>query len=306
MGQSLNGNAASPTYTTSNVSEAPVKHGQICTNGLGCATGGDRSLGDFLQVTIDRQGAALVSYVFDTSADTSAGENAGPEVISRQLSGPSLLSSVRSVTQDGGPGTPQGSVTDPTGDDFYSANGSRAAAGADLDLTGASLANGPNKTLVATIHVHSLSTLGVSPTIGGPDASWMMRWTMVTPGQTGNGDIFYAGMDNNAGAGGSGTPSFFAGNTASIPPPNPEEHAKYLTYPQMNVLSSTQASYNAQTGVITMHIPLSDVGNPTAGTVLYSVTAFTATSPTPQSSTTLFNLTDATTPFDLTVSSVKK
>jgi hypothetical protein len=50
-----------------------------------------------------------------------------------------------------------------------------------------------------------------------------------------------------------------------------------------------------------MQIPLSDVGSPPAGTVLYSVTAFSATSPTPQSSTNLFNLTDATTPFDLTV-----
>ncbi len=109
----------------------------------------------------------------------------------------------------------------------------------------------------------------------------MIRWTMVTPGQTGNGDIYYAGMDNNAGAGGSSTPSFFDGNTASVPPPNPEEHAKYLTYPQTNVLNSAQASLNAKTGVITMHIPLSDVGNPTAGSVLYSVTAFSATAPTP-------------------------
>ncbi len=33
-----------------------VKHGQICTNGIGCATGGDRSLGDFLQVTTDAPG----------------------------------------------------------------------------------------------------------------------------------------------------------------------------------------------------------------------------------------------------------
>lgn len=158
----------------------------------------------------------------------------------------------------------------------------------------------------ATIHVKSLSSLAVSPTIGGPDASWMVRWTMVTPGQTGNGDIFYAGMDNNAGAGGSGTPTFFDGNTASVPPPNPEEHAKYLTYPQTNVLSSSTASYNAKTGVSTMHIPLADVGSSPAGTVLYSVTAFSATAPTPQSSTTLFNLTDATTPFDLTVIPSKK
>ena len=61
-----------------------------------------------------------------------------------------------------------GSVTDPTGDAFYSANGSRTPAGDNLDLTGASLANGPNRTLVATINVKSLASLGVSPSVGGP------------------------------------------------------------------------------------------------------------------------------------------
>jgi hypothetical protein len=299
LGQSLNAHDASPSYTTTNVSESYVKYGQICTNGLGCATGGDRSLGDFLQVAIDNQGAALVSYVFDTSANTSAGENAGPEVISRQLSGPSLLSSVGTVTQGAGPGVPMGSVTDPTADAFYSANGSRTAAGDNLDLTGASLANGPNHTLVAKINVKDLSSLGVSPAVGGPDASWLIRWTDVRPGTTGNGHIFYAGMDNNGG----GTPTFFDGDTAGIPPANQGEHTKYLTYPQTNALSSSQASYDAKTGVITMNIPLSDVGNPAAGSVLYSATAFSATSPTPQSSTNLFNLIDATTPFELVIGS---
>ncbi len=50
-------------------------------------------------------------------------------------------------------------------------------------------------------------------------------------------------------------------------------------------------------------MPLADVGNPRSGTTLYSVTAFTATSATPQSATTLFNLTDATTPFDHVIGS---
>jgi hypothetical protein len=297
MGQSLNAHDASPAYTTANVSETYVKYGQICTNGLGCTTGGDRSLGDFLQVAIDKQGAALVSYVFDTSANTSAGENAGPEVISRQLSGPSLLASVGSVSQGSGPGVPMGSVADPTGDAFYSANGSRTPAGDNLDLTGASLANGSNDTLVAKIDVKDLSSLAVLPTVGGPDGSWMIRWTDVRPGTTGNGHIYYAGMDNNGG----GTPTFFDGDTAGIPPSNPGEHTKYITYPQTNTLSSSHASYDAKTGVITMHIPLADVGNPADGAVLYSATAFSATSTTPQSATTLFNVIDSTTPFELVI-----
>ncbi len=302
MAQSLDANSASPAYTTANVSETYVKHGQICTNGLGCATGGDRSLGDFLQVTIDNQGAALVSYVFDTSADTSAGEDAGPEVISRQTSGPSLLASDGTVSQNGGPGVPMGSVSDPTGDADYSANGTRVQAPDDLDLTGASLANGENNTLVATIHVKSLSSLAAPSSVGGPDASWIIRWTEVQPGTTGNGHIFYAGMDNNQGTGGSGQPSFFDGDTASLlVPSNPAEHTKYLAYPQTHSLSGSEASYNAGTGTITLHIPRADVGNPGDGTPLYSITAFSATSTSPQSSSTLFNLIDAATPFELVV-----
>ena len=300
LGESLDANTTSPAYTLAKVSETSVKHGQICTNGLGCTTGGDRSLGDFLQVGIDKQGAALVSYVFDTSADTSGGENSGPEVISRQIAGPSLLAQVGDVTPDGGPGLAKDSVTDPVGDAYYSENGQRTPAGPNLDLTGASLVDGPHHTLIAKIDVHSLASLTVPASVGGPDGSWMIRWTMVTPGQTGNGDIFYAGMDNNQGVGGTGTPSFFVGNTTCIPPSNPAEHCKYLAFPQTDVLTSSQASYDASTGVITLQVPLSDVGNPSAGTTLYSVTAFSATSATPQSAETVFNLTDAATPFDHT------
>jgi hypothetical protein len=300
ISQSINAHTVTPSYTNASVSEAYVKHGQICTNGIGCTTGGDRSLGDFLQVSIDNQGAALVSYVFDTSADTSDGENAGPEVISRQISGPSLLASVGTVSKGSGPGVPMGSVTSPPHSVNYSANDTLTPASDNLNLTGASLANGANRTLIAKIDVKNLSSLSVSPTIGGPDASWLIRWTVVKPGQTGNGDIYYAGMDNNAG--GSGTPSFFAGDTSAIPPPgDPAEHTKYITYPQTDTLSSSQASYDAKTGVITMNIPLADVGNPANGTVLYSATAFSATSTLAQSSTTLFNLIDATSPFELVI-----
>ncbi len=300
LGQSVDAHGPAD-YSTAMVTEHPIKYGQICTNGLGCATGGDRSLGDFLQVTPDSTGAALVSYVDDTSADTASGENAGTVDISRQITGPSLLSgNVPGVGT--GPGIPVDQVTDPTGDAFFSALGQHTAAGDNLDLTGASLTDGPGNTLLATINVKSLSTLAVSPTIGGPDASWIIRWTDVTPGQTGNGHIYYAGMDNNGT--GNGTPTFFDGDTSCIPPPgNAADHCKYMTFPQTHGLSGSNASYNAATGVISLKVPLADVGSPATGTTLYSVTAFSATSLNPQSATTLFNLTDAATPFDHTIGS---
>jgi hypothetical protein len=303
LGQSLDANTSAPTYQVATVSEHPVKYGQICTNGIGCATGGDRSLGDFLQVTTDQTGAALISYVDDTSADTAGGENAGPEVISRQIGGPSLIAG-QTVSVGDGPGLAQDSVTDPTGDADYSSNGTRTSlSGTNLDLTGASLTDGPGGSLIARISVANLHSLTVSPSVGGPDASWIVRWTQVTPGQTGNGHIYYAGMDNEQGAGGTQTPAFFDGDTSCVPGPgNTAEHCKYLTYPQTHLLSGADAGYDPNTGVITMQIPASDVGSPALGTTLYSVTAFSATSTSPQSASNLFNLIDATTPFDHTVS----
>ncbi|MDQ1467539.1 MAG: hypothetical protein QOH10_1954, partial [Actinomycetota bacterium] len=299
LGQSLNAHAASPTYQIATVSEHPVKYGQICTNGLGCVTGGDRSLGDFLQVTIDNDGAAVVSYVDDTSADTAAGENAGVEVVSRQIGGPSLLASVGTIAGPGaGPGQALDSVTDPSGDADYSANAMRTPASPNLDLRGASVSDPAGETFTVTMNVKSLADLTVSPALGGPDASWIVRWTQVTPGKTGNGHIYYAGMDNNGA--GSGVPSFFAGDTSCIPGPgNPADHCKYLTYPQTTTLSPSQASYDPATGVITLHVPEDAVGDPEGPTTLYSVTAFTATSTQPQSATTIFNLIDAATPFDV-------
>ncbi len=57
--------------------------------------------------------------------------------------------------------------------------------------------------------------------------------------------------------------------------------------------------------MITLHVPRGDVGSPPNGEILYSVTAFSATSNAPQSSTNLFNLIDSTTPFDFVVNSPK-
>jgi hypothetical protein len=109
------------------------------------------------------------------------------------------------------------------------------------------------------------------------------------------------GMDNNGGAGGSGGPTFFDGDTAGLPPANGAEHTKYMTFPTTHALNRSQASYDKSTGVISFQIPLSDVGAPSNGAALFSGTAFSATSTSPQSATTLFNLIDATTPFELVI-----
>ena len=94
--------------------------------------------------------------------------------------------------------------------------------------------------MLGTIKVKSLATLAVSPDARRPRRQLDPALDQVTPGQTGNGHIYYAGMDNNGA--GTGTPTFFAGDTSCIPRPgNPAEHCKYLTYPQTTALSATKA-----------------------------------------------------------------
>ena len=300
VAQTLNGTAAAPTWQRATVSDGPIKYGSICTNGLGCATGGDRSLGDFLQVAPDRQGALLVTYVDDTSANVQAGEDTGPEVISRQISGSSLYAGHR-VTLDGGPGLASGGVGDQRGDASYSANGTRVYAdkngGSQLDLLGASISQPRGKPyVVAQLHLRSLASLAGSPKLGGNDVSWMLRWTQVHRGHAGNGTIYYVGADNNGAAPGT-KPTFFFGSTSCIPANNPEEHCKFLTYPQTRTIHGRILTGR---GLLRLQIPRA-AARLHRGVRLRSVTAFTTTAATPQSATTIFNLIDASAPFDVTI-----
>src|SRR2546429_4121052 len=52
----------SPSFTTTWVSEISNHDGAICTMGIGCTTGGDRGLLDFLSVTVGLQGEANVVW----------------------------------------------------------------------------------------------------------------------------------------------------------------------------------------------------------------------------------------------------
>src|SRR5437588_11317963 len=71
-----------------------------------------------------------------------------------------------------------------------------------------------------SITVRNLSTLVVSPTLGGTDAVWLVRWEVPDP--HGAGHTYFAGMESDGGA----APSFFDGETSSIN----TTHGKFLTY----------------------------------------------------------------------------
>ena len=292
VAESLNALSPTPTYTVTTASEHPVKYGPICTFGTLCeVTQGDRSLGDFMEIKYDQTGAVILSYVNDTSGyyatgPTGAIADNGPPVVVRQIAGPSLLATHPLVTGPGnGPSGVMNSVTDPTSDDFYSANGSLTPAGTNLDLTGASLSRDTSG-LVATIKVKSLSSLLPTPTAGGTTGEWIMRFTTYDPGVPGNGHIYYAAMQSIAG----GAPTFYAGQPSRVK--------------QLTSFSSTTAvpgSYNPATGTITIHIPFPVIGGHSKdGTEFYSATAFTATTTgtIAGAPASLLSQVDATTPFD--------
>ncbi|MHB8513151.1 MAG: hypothetical protein ACYDCC_13355 [Actinomycetota bacterium] len=289
VGESLNALSNHPHWTVSTVSEHPIKYGPICTQGTVCeVTQGDRSLGDFLEVSHDARGALLFSYVDDTSGYYSVGPsgavaNSGPNVIVRQISGPSLIAGNINGPASG-PSLQDNKINSPSGDAFYSANGSRTPASANLDLTRLTMHNS-RVAVQIKMQVADLNSLSVSPTIGGPYGEWITRFTTYDPGEPGNGHIYYAGME----IGPNGVPRYFAGEPSRV---------RYFTL--FDSSNTIDGSYEQNSGTITLTLPFSMIGDHGPGTMLYSVTAFTATSAASLSknSSGLFNQIDATPPID--------
>jgi hypothetical protein len=293
VGESLDALSAHPHWNVTTVSEHPIKYGPICTEGTVCTVSmGDRSLGDFLEVNHDAAGRLTLSYVDDTSNTYTVGptgaiaEN-GPAVVVKQTAGPSLVKgTIHGPGQ--GPSAPWGSVTDATGDADYSANTLRTPAGDNLDLTGASV-HADSKGLVVTMRAKSLSSLMASPTAGGTTGEWITRFTTYNAHTPGNGHIYYAGMESVAG----GSPRFFVGDTAATPAPGE----------QISMLfnSSTAVPGQVQGNTITIRVPFSAVPAAQASGILYSATAFTATTAGTLAGNPVgvFNVTDSTAPFDV-------
>jgi hypothetical protein len=292
VAQSIDALAAKPHYNVVTASEHPIKYGPICTAGTTCTVSmGDRSLGDYLNLGVDKDGGLALVYVDDTSNSYTTGptgaiaEN-GPPVYQKQIGGPSMIAGK----------TPHGSlpvdaVSDRSGDSIYSANSLRTPAGDNLDLTAASITEDAQG-LVVTMKVKSLESLQVNPTAGGTTGTWMTRFTTYNPATPGNGHIYYAGMESIAGQ----APRFFDGDVAQA-----LENAGAQVQLSM-VFDSAKAISGSfkPNGTITLHVPFADIPGAKTGQKIYSATAITATtigtlSGNPEG---VFNLTDSTAPFN--------
>lgn len=63
--ESVNGNAAVPTFTQHAASDHIIHSGTICTSGTGCSGDDSRALADFFQVALDTQHRANIAYSDD-------------------------------------------------------------------------------------------------------------------------------------------------------------------------------------------------------------------------------------------------
>ncbi len=284
LSQALNANGSNATFSAPvPVSQHPNHNGGICTMGLGCTAGGDRSLGDFFQVDVNREGGADIIFN-DTSNNGSNGSNqAGLTDEVRQVGGPSLFGG----TVNTGPAlvtctavglTP--CVSDPTGDARYEANGVIGNAVPKLDITGSSVARASSSSsqLDVRMTVQDLSSLpGSADTdINASDQflDYLTTWNYHIPGHTqanydSTGNVYYAYLEVNRAT---GATTAYDGNTCSTA----STHPKFLTYPGQNAIVSKITG-----NTIDLSVPLADVGNPPVGASLYSVTAHTVGQPGP-------------------------
>lgn len=289
------GNAnASPSFMTTKVTEYSNHYGAICTFGIGCSTGGDRGLLDFIQVQAEPDGAAAVVWADSANTDFNGGESSGVIAFAQQVGGPGLyggtIKGPKPLTGSA-PGSPSS---------YFAGDGTetKAPAHSNMDIVRSSLTSANNgKDYKVTMRVGSLASLAPDTSLGGTDLIWMTRWELPTahPTTADQGHVFYAAMESDDG----GTPTFYAGESVcGIPPNNPEEHCKFLNYPATDTL--TKGSYT-KAGTITILVPVADVGGATKGR-LYSVTGLTGTQSEPSSTgKAIFNLIDSTPPYDVTL-----
>ncbi|TLZ61722.1 MAG: hypothetical protein E6K13_06610 [Methanobacteriota archaeon] len=257
--------AASVIYQV-RASEHPSHFGQICQGGIGCTlSNGDRTMADYLAVAIDAAGAAHIVY------DDTTNQHHGAAVFgAKQIAGPGAYGKRIRGTAPANP------MVDRTGDAQYphffpTGPGPNHPA---MDFTRVALSQTNPSLLRVTMTVANAASL--APPAGATSIIWLTRWQSAAVGDKGEASfrIFYAGAKSVAG----GAPTFFSGTGTSANGAaagngcvtTTPENCKIILYPAETTPSG---SFNQATGTIVIDVPLADVGLPTAGTVLFSVSA---------------------------------
>jgi len=272
MVQTLNGHAATPTFTAPILaSEHFIHRGSMFT--LIGGQNGDRTLGDFLQLRMGANGEAEIAYADSNNID----EPFAPHgMFVRQNGGNGLLAASSPVNIPGL--TPSNAVSDPTGDGKYEVNGLSSANMPQLDITNSSvslLTMAPCSSAAPCYQVvMQLNNLSLAPTPAqDPDLAlvWLTQWFVPSTTDPNGGKNFFVYAESFNGA----ALQCFAGENAA----QAVGGGVTLTYPGVTQLpaANCQATMGPN-GRITIDVPLSSVNEPGAiDNRLHEVTASTMT-----------------------------
>ena len=264
MAVTTNATSAAPTFEEVPVGSDPVHIGDICLEGtVGCVENvGNRNLADFISADIDPStGALQATWANDANQLATLPTTLIPGLplveTARQVSGPQLIGS-STVTDGRFSTTPAGGIADATNDGRYPVGGATNVNA--LDLTGSGVtSDGSNMTV--TIDVADASA-AASPNAMQPNVWYLTVW------QYGH-KLYFAKAKVDS----SGTVTYTAGAPRSFDRVglNGQTVATLVDYSGGTTVTGTRTP----TG-FTLTVPLSLVGGPTAGSLLESVTGFTA------------------------------
>ena len=295
MVQTLNGHAATPTFTAPILASEHLIHRGTMNTLIG-GQNGDRTLGDFLQLRMGPSGEAEIGYADSNNFD----EGFAPHgMFIRQNGGNGLLLASSPVNISGL--GPFNAVADPSGDGKYEVNGLSSANMPQLDIINSSvglLTTAPCSTSGPCYQViMKLNSLSFAPTIAqDPDLDlvWLTQWFVPSTTDPNGGKNFFVYAESFNGA----PLQCFAGENAA----QAVGGGVTLTYPGVTQLPAANCrAVIGHNGTITIDVPLSDVNEPGAiDNRLHEVTASTMTLQQPANSVppvagiggVLFNLID--------------
>lgn len=277
LSQTLDGDTAHPHFTQVPFSDRPTHIDPVCLSGLGCTTnmgpGGDRNLGDFFKVVIDKDGRALISFADGDNQlgnEVANGPAPAPSFAHfvRQASGPSLFTSVGNVPPIPVPtnsvAVGQHTAPLPLSVPGTGAYGDNAAA---LNLVSSAAKVLPNGSVQVKVVVKVLGQ-PLPPAGGASIAEYLTRWIY-------KDHVYFAAAESNPVQN-----RFFGGPSTPV---SDGLAIKYAYYPAGNTVDGS-AVPDSNTVIVT--VPGDLVGNPKPGDTLYSVTSFglartEPTAPTP-------------------------
>ena len=274
MAVTTNATAATPAFQQSQVGIGPNHINDMCLQGtVGCITGvGNRNMADFISTDIDPvTGALQATWANDSNQLATQATTMIPGLplteTARQTSGPKLIGS-GTVNDTRFSTTPTTGITDAAGDATYNST-TVAPFGPlqggpnipQLDLTHSGV-TGDGTNLIINAQASDLTSLVSPDTVNQSHVWWLTTWQY-------NHRIYFARAESDSG----GALKCFAGEPTSFDRPglNAQTIATLVDY---SGGSSVPCSKTGNDIAITVAPSL--VGFPGSGSILESVTGFTA------------------------------